>query len=289
MNLKIFLILIYGLNISLSAQETELQNLKFTGSLYADSKLLLKEYEQLPLFKMNDEVVSPKSPLLAGVMSAVVPGAGQFYNGDYWKTAIFVVLEGALITTAVVYNKKGDDQNASFEAYADDYTNPDHNWSALRYADWLIEYEYNGQNPGININRDPNLPPWEQVDFNSLNQYEVGSHHLPPHGEQQYYELIGKYHQFSPGWNDFTGGINIDLLSPNMIYYSKERGKANDYYNIGDKAVLGVIINHAASVVEAILAANSFNKDLSLKFRVDDLHLTNRHELIPNLIVKYNF
>jgi hypothetical protein len=38
-----------------------------------------------------------------------------------------------------------------------------------------------------------------------------GSHRLPPHGDQQYYEMIGKYHQYSPGWNDFTGGGVSDL------------------------------------------------------------------------------
>ena len=41
-------------------------------------------------------------------------------------------------------------------------------------------------------------------------QSETGSHNLPPHGDQQYYELIGKYHQYSSGWNDFTDGRDKD-------------------------------------------------------------------------------
>ena len=284
MNLKLFFLFLISASFLLNAQEIETKKAELTGSLYSDSKILLEQYEQLPLVKMNDDVVLRKSPVLAGLLSAAVPGAGQFYNEDYWKAAIFAVLEGALITSAVIYNNKGDDQNAKFEAYADQY------WSVVKYADWLIQYEYQGTNPGIILNRDPNLPTWEQVDFNSLNQFETGSHNLARHGEQQFYEMIGKYHQFSPGWDDFpvTQGT-VDPISPHFTYYANERGKANDYYNIGDKLVLGVIINHAASVVEAILGANSYNNNLAVNFRVDDVNLVYHHELIPTMIVKYSF
>jgi Family of unknown function (DUF5683) len=287
MNMKIISFLIISLCIVINAQEIEYKNSELTGSLQLDSKILLSKYEQLPIAKMNSDVISPKSPLLAGLLSAALPGAGQFYNGDYWKTAIFVVVEGALVSTALIYNNKGDEQNATFEAYADAFTNLDHNWSVVRYAQWLIDNE--NADPSIITSTDESLPPWERVNWAALNAAETGSHHLAPHGEQQYYELIGKYPQYSPGWNDFYGGSDYHVVSDNYLYYASQRGKANDYYNIGDKAVLGVIINHAASVVEAILAANSFNKDLSVKFRVDDVQLAVRHELVPTLIVRYGF
>ena len=76
--------------------------------------------------------------------------AGQVYNEDYWIAGVFVVIEAALITTAVVYDNKGDDQTEYFESYADDYTNPDHNWSVVRYAEWLVEYEYNNDQEFLN-------------------------------------------------------------------------------------------------------------------------------------------
>ncbi len=49
------------------------------------------------------------------------------------------------------------------------------------------------------------------MNFQKLNYYEsqIGkegsgfTHKLPPHGDQQYFELIGKYYQYNPGWNDF--------------------------------------------------------------------------------------
>lgn len=285
MNLKILSFITICSSIILNAQQTEYSNIELTGSLPLDSKILFNKYEELPLVQMNDDVISPKSPLLAGFLSAALPGAGQFYNGDYWKTAIFVAIEGALISTAIIYNNKGDDQNAKFEAYADQY------WSVVRYAKWMNSF----RNTSIPIDETtPGLEPWERIDWTDLNEAEDTqsdfSHNLYPHGEQQYYEMIGKYHQFASGWDDFPENQGtVDPISAHFIYYSGERGKANDYYDIGDKAVLGLIINHAASIVEAILAANSFNKDLSLKFRVDDVQLTTQHELIPTLMVKYSF
>ena len=283
MNLKLFFLFLIAGSFILNAQEIETKKAELTGSLYADSKMLLEQYDQLPLVKMNDDIVSRKSPVLAGLLSAAVPGAGQFYNEDYWKAAIFVALEGALITSAVIYNNKGDDQNAKFEAYADQY------WSVVKYAQWLADFEGADIN-AILIEGTDGLPPWDQVRWDELNAAETGSHHLARHGEQQYYEMIGKYHQFSPGWDDFpdTQG-SVDPISAHFIYYSEERGKANDYYNIGDKLVLGVIVNHAVSVVEAILGANSYNNDLAVKFRVDDVHLVYQHELVPTLMVKYSF
>ena len=67
---------------------------------------------------MADDLPGKKSPVLSGVLSAILPGAGQVYNEDWWIAGIFVAVEAALITTAVVYDNKGDDQTAYFENFA---------------------------------------------------------------------------------------------------------------------------------------------------------------------------
>jgi hypothetical protein len=66
-------------------------------------------------------------------MSLVIPGAGEFYAGSYWKAAAFVIVEAAVITTAIIYDNKGDDQTERFENYADE------NWSVVKYAEWLAQ------------------------------------------------------------------------------------------------------------------------------------------------------
>ena len=71
------------------AQNIELENYKLTGNLLADSKIVLNDYEELSAVFALDDLPDKKSPVLAGVMSAVVPGSGEFYVGEYLKAAIF--------------------------------------------------------------------------------------------------------------------------------------------------------------------------------------------------------
>jgi len=156
------------------------------------------------------------------------------------------------------------------------------------YAEWLAQYEGADLNKII-IPGTEGLPPWQRVNWSELNAAETGSHHLPPHGEQQYYELIGKYHQYSSGWNDFTGGANEDLVSPNFLFYSGERGIANDYFNIAGKAVIGIYINHLLSALEAVWGATRFNNDIALNVRVESVNFANRIELVPTLNFRYSF
>jgi len=274
----------------LFGQNIEDETLLLTGQLHTDSKIIINNYNQQQTV-FSDELPGRKTPVLSGILSAVIPGAGQIYNEDYWIAGIFLIAEAALITVGLTYDKKGDDQTVSFENYADDYANQDHNWSVVRYAQWLIDYE--GADPSIRTDNwdvdDTRLPPWQRVNWSELNAAETGSHNLPPHGEQQYYELIGKYHQYSSGWNDFTGGANKELVSPNLLYYSGERGKANDYYSTAKTAVIGIYINHLLSALEAVWGATRFNKDIALNVRVKTVNFANSFELVPTLNFRYSF
>jgi hypothetical protein len=253
---------------------------KLTGSLYVDSKILFEEnaLETHPhlLLQMDNR----KSPMLAGLFSLVLPGAGELYAGSYLKAAIFIAVEAAVITTALIYDKKGDDQTEKFENFADE------NWSVIKYAEWLNQY----RNGNIQINPDENLPPWQRVSWSELNAAEEGfSHKLPPYGDQQYYELIGKYPQYSSGWNDFTGGEVYHQISPNFIFYSGERGKANDFYSVASTAVIGIYINHFLSALDAVWTTVRYNNSLAFKIRMEQINIADRSELIPTLKLSYNF
>jgi len=262
----------------LFGQNSKDETLLLTGRLHTDSKIILNNYDQLPTV-FTDKLPGRKTPILSGILSAIVPGAGQIYNEDYWIAGIFLAAEAALITVGVIYDNKAEEQTASFEKYADA------NWSVVDYAIWLNTYE----GASISIDPDESKLPWKRVNWNELNAAETGSHHLPPHGEQQYYELIGKYHQYSSGWNDFSGGANEDLISPNFLFYSGERGIANDYFNIAGKAVICIYINHLLSALEAVWGATRFNNDIALNVRVESVNFANRFELVPTLNFRYSF
>jgi len=287
MFIKILLLDLIFLSVLNYAQDNQTQN--FTGSLTTDAKLILTEYKavETPQIKLLNE--NKKSPILAGLMSLVIPGAGEIYAEEYLKAGIFVAIEAAVITTAVIYDGKGDDKTTEFENYADDYTNPEHNWSVVRYAQWLNQYEITDETKKIAINPDENLPPWQRVNWAQLNAAETGSHKLPRHGEQQYYELIGKYHQYAGGWNDFTGGADKSQVSPNFSFYSGMRGDANDFYNMASTAVIGIYLNHFLSGLDAVWSTVSYNKDLAVKVRVDNIQLVDHTEFYPKIYLTYNF
>lgn len=287
--MKTFISLIVFLSSSLifSQYKSEMKQ-ELTGILYLDSKISLADYNvpESPVF--NPSASKQKSPVVAGLLSLVLPGAGEFYTGEYLKAAIFFALEAGLVTTGLIYDKKGDDKTVQYQNYADDYKNPNHHWSVIKYAQWIIQTELGGQDPGIILSNDPSLPPWQQVNWQLLNQNEHGSHRLPPHGDQQYYEMIGKYHQYSPGWNDFSGGTVSDL-STNFLIYSGMRGEANDFYNIASGAVIGIYINHFLSALDGVWSAVQYNNNLAVKMRVQGQQFADHYEYIPTLHFSYAF
>ena len=61
---------------------------------------------------------SRKSPWLAGGLSLVLPGAGEFYAESYLKSAVFLAAEAALWVLAYSYDRKADRQTDFFQNYA---------------------------------------------------------------------------------------------------------------------------------------------------------------------------
>jgi hypothetical protein len=151
---KVFLpaaVLFILYSAAVSAQ-TDSAKIVFTGNLLADSKNISENYQpgnvSVPL-----QVKEKRSPLLAGLMSLIVPGAGEVYNDDYWKAGAFVALEATLIVVGLHYDHKGDTQTDKFQNYADG------SWSVVKYAQWINTH----RGGTISINPDENLPPWERL------------------------------------------------------------------------------------------------------------------------------
>ncbi|MFO7448329.1 MAG: hypothetical protein R6W90_18360, partial [Ignavibacteriaceae bacterium] len=207
----------------------------------------------------------------------------EVYAGSYLKAGIFVAIEAAVITLGLIYDKKGDDQTKDFQEYADA------NWSILRYADYVIAQYHGGEDPGIIRSRDPSLRPDQQVNWALLNENEQGSHHLPSYRSQQYYELIGKYYQFTAGWNDFQPGQNLPDVTPNHLYYAGIHAKADDYYNVAAKAVIGIYVNHFLSAFDAAWSTINYNKSIAMNMRVETIQYAGDVEYIPTLNMKFNF
>ncbi len=287
--MKKILFAILVLSISSLAQDT---NVKLTGNLSQDLKLT-DNISQLDDFETS-VAMKKRSVLLSAGMSAILPGAGQVYNEDYWKKAIFATLEVAAIVTAITYNSKGNDQTTSYENFAN---SPD-GWDVNKYANWTVD-NASRINPDIQEG-DPILDIFDiegNVIWNKLNQLEteIGSwysHQLAPYDDQQYYEMIGKYQQFNPGWSDFNYDDAYtygDKLTDTFYWYADERGKANSYYDISNLAVKILVANHIVSAVEAALSSNSYNRSLNAEVKMKSSTIGYNRVFYPELSCSYRF
>ena len=287
----IFTILI--LSISALAQEN---NFELSGNLSQDLSISSQDY------KLDDtkqsRVFKKRSPMLAAGMSVIIPGAGQFYNEDYWKTAIFVTLEVAAIVTAIAYNSKGDDQTTIFENFA----NSDNGWDVDKYAQWSVD---NASRINPQIQEDILMGVVDEqgklISWNKLNdlETEIGhyySHRLAPYDDQQYYEMIGKYQQFNAGWADYSdsdyppdGYVYPQQVTATNTWYADERGKANSYYDISNLAVKILVVNHLISAVEAALSANSYNRSINAEVKMETSSIGYNRIFYPEFNLSYRF
>lgn len=280
--------------ILISAQESKLN---LTGNISEDLLISSKNYE----VSKDDEIetslaLKKRKPLIAAGLSVVLPGAGQVYNEDYWKTAIFASIEAAAIVAAIVYYQKGDDQTDSFIAFA----NSDNGWNVDKYAHWSVD-NASRINPNI-LEGDPILKIFTNGDdgdvvWSKLNALEtkIGSwysHQLAPFDDQQYYEMIGKYQQFNPGWKDFnyTDAYTYgDPLTATFYWYADERGKANSFYDISNLAVKILLANHILSAVEAAFSANRFNKKIDAQVKMQSNTIGYNRVFFPEVSLSYRF
>ncbi len=242
----------------------------------------------------KNEAVNKKlrSPFLAGVLSFAVPGAGAIYNNQYLKAAIYLGIEAVAIAVGVTYDKKGDDQTEFFQNYANQH------WSVERYARWTLA-NADKINPLVNPSDYKVFDDNGKVNWSELNRLEgdLGgyySHRLAPYGDQQYYEMIGKYSQFNVGWEEFGDDPNKpfrygDPLTNQFEYYSEQRGLANTYYDYAKWAVISIISNHIISAFESAWATKQYNKTVQMNVSVEKVNFGYFVEYFPKFNVKIQF
>ncbi len=248
------------------------------------------------LQQSTTDTPSRKSPWVAAGLSVLVPGSGEFYAQSYWKAAAFFAIEVAAWALAYTYDKKGDKQTDYFQDFANVH------WNVNRYAQWTLD-NGNAINPTVDLApyRDPatGIIVNGTVNWGKLNHLESAlgnwySHNLPPYGEQQYYELIGKYEQFYQGWDDanysLPGYYDVAKanLSPEFQWYAGERGKANDYYSKASTFIAVAIVNHVISAIDAAWTAGSYNK-VHAEVGMQSVPAGGYYAQVPVVKVRYGF
>ncbi|WP_421773989.1 hypothetical protein [Gracilimonas sp.] len=244
-------------------------------------------------------------PVVAFAASAIIPGSGQAANGKWVRAGIYFAIEAVGIIYHLDRNATARRQEKAYEEFTHQ------NWSVLAYAEWLVNYsmqnnldngwqdlqaDIQGKNPNFgNTTKD-----WSKVELDNLHRVEKRtpfvfntpencgntnppsckrgsefSHLLPDYGSQQYYELISKYYQYQPGWQDWYGQITTAAnQSPDMyrymwngrdepftlFYQGRDRAQEfNNNYRAAGNILKLLVVNHVVSAFDALFTVQLKN------------------------------
>lgn len=224
-----------------------------------------------PAFYFVDSLtsVSPQRERSAGkafLLSAVIPGAGEFYNKSFLKGLAFLGVEVGAWTVYAIYTKSGNEKTDVFEAYANTHWSEDEYWASLARLS------------GCDVNNRPCLRDYEGTTF---------SHFLPDERNQTYYENIGKYDQFNAGWDDSISGEAKERDSANRTQYTGMRKKANDQFKIATYGTSIVLVNHLISALDAAYTTYKFNRQIKASMGMEMQRYD--QELVPALAMKMSW
>jgi len=86
--------------------------------------------------------------------------------------------------------------------------------------------------------------------------------------EQQFYELIGKYHQFVFGWDDRTSDTFADTTysvhSEDRERYNDKRDESNRFLKRAQYTLGVVLFNHVISAIDAARQARAHNERVAV-------------------------
>lgn len=244
--------------------------------------------------KVNYEQKSAKTAIL---LSALFPGAGQFYVSQKSVLAyVFPVIEGFLWYSYFSNYAEGDDVTKKYEAYADRYY--------LRDRQHFAENDMMNGFPGT--------------------IYNDSHFRLDDQNSQHFYEDIAKYDKYVFGWEDWyatfvspSGEITWIMSeaqdpldrrwlgnetadgtfyatgegSPLREDYIRQRKKAEDYYTKADNMGIFLVMNHLISTIDAARYVKKYNrtyhKTTSLTPKLETAYFN--HQFTPMFNVYYKF
>jgi hypothetical protein len=159
----------------------------------------------------------------AGLLSLLLPGAGQYYNGDHQKALIFAGVEAAVWASYLTFHIQGENRSETYEEYAGIYAG--------------VQGEHGDaywQSVGRYLDSDA---------YNEAIRREARAFGEAPSG------LVGP----AEGWQWRTDA--------NLQTYKELRARANSSYDRRDFMTLFAIVNRAVAVFDAV--RNSVDETMS--------------------------
>jgi hypothetical protein len=227
-----------------------------------------------------------KNAHLAMMMSAIVPGAGQFYADKSSLSAyIFPIIELAIFGGIIYYDNQGDKKTKVYKKYVNEEVTLD-----------LNGYSYTG----TRYNRDFQAAVEDTlISIHSADIYDGVFFSLDANDSQHFYEDIGKYNKYVFGWADWYLTFaelspDLEMLDPHPIFifdnnennpdnkwqfneslvdslnykpysalrkdYIKLRQAAEEKYRLANLLAFGIAINHIVSGFDAARMTNRLNR-----------------------------
>ncbi len=254
---------------------------------YALTNIATVPRDTVPMRFASDKTSAPghKSVFLAAALSAILPGLGEYYVGDnMWRGMIFTGVEAGLWVGMIRWNQRFNDSLNAFYAFSDKH------FSTTRYANNLDSVLASLHlDSGIVVANGKNIASINRAEatldsFYASNTYSSDDygHQLvnPSVDNQQYYEMISKYDQYIPGW-DNTGNYNLASLM---------RADANMQADVANIFLYGIILNHVLSAIDAALLAHDHNSPLRLHSDMMQFPLPNGSmAYVPAANIEYHF
>jgi hypothetical protein len=263
-----------------------------------------------PLFSQNTDKINlpvdyeEKSIKKAVLLSAVLPGAGQFYvNPRGITTYLFPLIEISFLAGYFYYHNKGEDLEKNYEKYATQ--------EIIGYEDGDV---INGS-PIYRYSRDKFHQVANDLIAASGNSFYNNHFNLDDSNTQHFYEDIGKYPKYIFGWTDWYDiyaadengdwAVNLnwiwfeeelgnkwagnDPTNPNSAYYLgneelydlnrgkysqmravyiKQRKEAEENYDISNLCSFGLAFNHIFSAIDAVRVTKKYNADLLTQYKI---------------------
>lgn len=278
----------------------------------------------------DTELLKPKSTRKAFFLSLLLPGLGEYYVGSKRGIA-FIGVEAAAWWMYTHYTSKGNDIEDEFEAYADSHWRYSSSSGEYSYVEWLADKLRDNNVSDADLPRDyatlaSNPALMDSITQKLIDKGVLGvSHALPSTKTQQYYEMIGKYPQFSYGWEDITGYTetkdsqgntvkkyhnaaivdqatgkangNYDenisnIASPMRDHYEDLRYDSNQNLKRGQNGIKVLILNRIVSAIDAGRLAYHHNKGLESELSMVRVNFVNKQILdnsVPMLMFTKKF
>ncbi|MDD3807721.1 MAG: DUF5683 domain-containing protein [Candidatus Marinimicrobia bacterium] len=232
-------------------------------------------------FQVGESV--EKNPQKAMLMSAVIPGSGQFYTKSVSWGIFYSALEVAGISGIIYYQQTGNDKVDTYKSFANEH------WDVVRWLDdYYREYENPWSNPAAEKTHNVYLYVGNQrytfaefiQTYERWEDWQSVREHIDLEKEYHFYENISKYKQFKQGWDDWEEYKNdpayqvLEKSSPNQERYAAMRKKANDLLKHSTYFSSAIMFNHVISAFDAYFRTTRWNKFLS-----QNVHL----KMIPSM------